>query len=501
MTHTPAPTHRHAPARTPICTLALIVATAVAVLVCGPATADPAPDPTNCPRWTAMLVPGTWETPPATPDRPAGLLAPIGQRLRQRYGSDIDVRTLTYPVSAASYDTSESEGAQALSATLRGLCSSTRVVLAGYSRGGADIAGDIATEIGHNQGPLPASRIVAVALISDPHRNPDTAQLGPASPGEGIAGPRGQDFGALTDRVRTACAVGDIYCATTPQAAPALSALGRALTGNTPPPSNNDTTTVPSPEQTSTPATAPATSPPASPDSTQAVLGAFDGLDPSEIIGQVVAVLSGLAGFAADVPAIVGDLSQLPGLITSGNLAGLHQVSGDLNNQFAPLVQVAARIDLHLVARALTLAAPLDATGWTGIAAQIVSILAGLDIGRLATDIGQAQEIAWGAVQKLTTGDPAAAALTLSALLPVAADLATTAASALTGDAGAHLAGLAHTFTATTPGNTRSALADLARRGDDGARFSASGTHQNGHTPDALQEALDWLRSRIDTTE
>ncbi|MFF0452989.1 cutinase family protein [Nocardia africana] len=496
MTHSPTPTHR--PARTLICVLSLVVATAVTMLVAGPATADPAPAGTDCPRWTAVLVPGTWETPSTAPDQSTGMLAPIGQGLRQRYGSNISVRTLDYAASATPYKESESQGVQALSDTLRALCSSTRVVLAGYSQG-ADIAGDITTAIGHNHGPLPASRVAAVALISDPHRNPDTTQLGQPAPGEGIAGPRGEDFGALADRVRTLCATGDTYCSTTPQASPALSALGRALTGNTIS-TSNDTTTTPRPDQTSNATTTPAPGSQAIPDSTPPVLDPTEGLDPAQVIEQVVTVLAGLAGFAANVPAIGNDLAQLPGLIASGNLPGLHQVSGDLNNQFAPLVQMAARIDLHLVAHALTLAAPLDTSGWTAVAAQIVDILAGLDIERLATDIGHAQETVWGAVQKLTTGDPAGAALALSGLVPIAADLATTAASALTGGAGAHLAGLAHTFTATTTGDTRSALADLVRQGDDATRFATSGVHQNGYTT-ALPQILDWLSRRIDATK
>lgn len=426
------------------------------------------------------------------------MLTPIGAGLRQRYGSDIEVRTLSYPASAVPYGTSETAGRQNLSMLLRGLCSSTRVVLAGYSQG-ADVAGDDATEIGNNRGPIAASRIVAVALISDPRRSSDTPQLGTQSPGEGIAGPRQHDFGTLTNRVRTLCATGDIYCSTTPQASPALAALGRAFTGTDLFPTSNDTTTTPSPDQTTTPTTAPASSSPAAPESGLDASGSFAGLDPSEIIGQVVTVLSGLSGFAADLPAIGTDLAQLPALIASGNLSGLHQISGDLNNQFAPLVQMAARIDLHLVARALALAAPLDTSGWTAVAAQIVNILAGLDIGRLATDIGQAQEIAWNAAQKLVTGDPAGAALALSGLVPVAADLAAAAASALTGDAGTHLAGLAHTFTATTTADTSTALADLARQSGDATRFATSGVHQNGYAT-ALGQALDWLINRIDTT-
>ncbi|MFG3703112.1 hypothetical protein ACGF5C_35425, partial [Micromonospora sp. NPDC047620] len=189
-----------------------------------------------------------------------------------------------------------------------------------------------------------------------------------------------------------------------------------------------------------------------------------------------------------NLPAIGNDLVQLPGLIVTGNIPALHQVSGDLNNQFAPLVQAVAEVDLHLVAQALTLAAPLDTSGWTAIAAQIVSILANLDITRLAADIGQAQEIAWGAMQKLSTGDPAGAAVAVTGLGPIAADLVTTAASALTEDGGTRLSTLAHTLTTTTTPDTRNALANLT-----------SGIHQNGYTDTTVGPVLNWLSGRTGT--
>ncbi len=473
----------------------VVALAAVALLGSAPATADPASADPACPPFTAILVPGTGETTPtASLDQPGGMLAPIGQGLRQRYSADIAVQTLAYTASATPYRASETAGVQALSTTLAGLCSSTRVVLAGYSQG-ADIAGDVATAIGHHRGPLPASRVVAVALLSDPRRDPATPQLGPGQPGEGIAGPRGEDFGALIDRVRTLCAAGDLYCATTPQASPALAALGRAITGNPPVPASD--ATVPSPDHAPTLAPAPQASPEPVPGSSRTSVGSLDGLDPSAVVEQVVTVLAGLTGFAANVPEIIDDLAQLPGLIASGNVAGLHQVSGELNTQFAPLVQIAAGIDLHLVARVLALAAPLDPSGWTGVAAQIVALVANLDIGRLATDIGQAQEIAWHALETLTRGDPAGAALTLTGLLPIAADLAATAASALTGDTGTHLAGLANRFTTATTPETSTALADLARQTADAARFAGSDVHRNGY-PAAAGHALNWLISRID---
>ncbi|WP_433754708.1 cutinase family protein [Nocardia sp. CA-135398] len=473
--------HRLAHTRRSVRALLCATVTAATVVGAGVAAADPTPAPAAapCPRWTALLVPGTSETTPAAdPARPVGMLAPIAEGLTARYGSDIDVRTLAYTAAAAPYATSQTQGAQALTATLARLCSGTRVVLAGYSQG-ADIVGDLATMIGNNQGPIPASRVVAVGLVSDPRRDPTTAQLGDPVSGQGIAGPRSQDFGDLTDRVRSLCAEGDLYCSTSPQASPALAAVGRAVTSTQVPDSMSATAP-------STGTTAPATSP----DSTV-------GLDPSQVLAQVVTVLGGLSGFAANVPAIINDLSQLPALIATGDIPGLHRVAGDLNNQFNPLVGMVAGIDLHLVARALTLAAPLDTSGWVGVAAQIVGVLAGLDIARIAADIGRAQEIAWTAVETLAAGDPLAALLTLSGVVPVAADLLTATASAFTGT---RFGSLAQTYTATTSPATSTALGDLARQGSDAARFAATGVHANGYAP-ATTELLDWLEHAVDHTK
>ncbi|WP_051023353.1 cutinase family protein [Nocardia pneumoniae] len=463
----------------------------VTVVGAGVAAADPTPAPAaaNCPRWTALLVPGTWETSPAAdPARPVGMLAPLAQGLAARYGRDIDVRTLAYTADAAPYAASQTQGAQALTAALTGLCSGTRVVLAGYSQG-ADIVGDLATAIGNNRGPIPASRVVAVGLVSDPRRDPATTQLGHPVSGQGIAGPRSQDFGNLTDRVRTLCAEGDLYCSTSPQASPALAAVGRAVTSTPAPAQANPAPDRPSTTTTATSAPAPGweteTAPATSPVS-------IEELNPSQVLAQVVTVLGGLSEFAGNVPAIVNDLAQLPALVGTGDIPGLHRVAGDLNNQFNPLVRMVAGIDLRLVAGALTLAAPLDTSGWVGVAAQIVGLLAGLDIGRIATDIGRAQEIAWTALEALTTGDPLAALLALTGIAPVATDLLAATAAAFTGP---QFGSLAQTYTATTTPATGTALADLARQGSDAARFAAAGVHTTGYTTTAL---LDWLEQAID---
>ncbi|MBF6238709.1 cutinase family protein [Nocardia otitidiscaviarum] len=464
-----APSRRRGrtPARltTAITTTALLAATmTAATIAAGTATAAP-----GCAPVTAILVPGTGEThAAANPAQPVGLLAPVGNGLAARYGTSIDVRYLPYPAAATPYANSESAGVQALSGLLSGLCSETRIVLAGYSQG-ADVAGDVASAIGTGTGTIAAARVAAVALIADPRRDAATPQLGTATAGQGVSGPRPQGFGALTDRVRTVCTAGDLYCATSQESSPAWTALGRAFTGE-----GGDS----SPAVSTT-------------------LSSSGDLDAANIARQVVIVARGLAQFAAGVPTLLNDLATLPGAVISGNIPEAHRLSGSINTAFSPLVRLADEADLALVARALELAAPMDSSGTTAIAAQIVSILARTDLTRVATDIGIAQEIAWRATEKLAFGDVLGAGIELVGLIPVAADLAATAAQALTGTTGS---GSSLASSLTDNPDTSAVLADLARQGSDAARFYTSGVHQTGYDTH-LPVVLDWLTTQIDRTK
>ncbi|MGF6886311.1 hypothetical protein ABIA39_000278 [Nocardia sp. GAS34] len=459
-----------------VCATAALAAGLCAV----PAPALAAPV-SGCAATTAVLVSGTGETrPDADPASPSGMLGPLAHALTARYGTDLATRTVAYPASITpTYAASETAGGQALSSTLSSLCPSTRIVVVGYSQG-AQVAGDIATLIGHGQGPVPASRVLAVGLVADPHRAASTPTLGTPAAGEGIEGPRIQDFGALADRVRSVCAAGDLYCSVSPQTDPVLTNLGHAIT--------------------STPTTTPATqaSTGSGSDSVLSQLsgtgGVLDGVNVSSVIGQVLSVLAGMSSLAANLPAIGADLAALPPRLLAGDVNGTHQLAGDLNNQFAPLVTMASQLDLHLIARILTIIAPADTSGLTAAAAQIVQILAGVDVPRLASDLGTAQETAWTALSKLTAGDLVGAATVLTGLLPVAADLAAVAANALTGTAAAPLTALTTASTNSTGAGT--GLAQLAKQGSDAASFFASGVHQSGYTS-GMNDLTTWLTSRI----
>lgn len=474
-----------------LCTAAVLTTSAYAL----PATAPAAPAP-GCPKFTTVLVPGTWETHPdpsidprlgtgtdAARPAPATMLAPVADALQARYGRDLAVATVSYSASISpTYAASESDGEHALAALLTQLCPTTQVLLVGYSQG-AQVAGDLATRIGHGQGPIPASRVLAVGLVADPRRASTTPHLGESAGGEGVAGPRTQDFGELNDRTRTVCARGDLYCSASPHTDPVLTTLGRAFTSTPEPAPATDTTSV-------TPA------PFAVGGNGLSGLGA---LDASTLTRQVLNVLAGMTSFAANLPAIGADLAALPGRLAALDIEGTHQLAGNLNNQFRPLVAMAAQVDLRLVARILTVLAPVDTSGVTGAAAQIVQVLAGVDITRVAADLGAAQETAWAAVRKVGLGDVLGAGAALAGLIPVAADLAAIAANALTGTTAAPLTALTPASTATG-GDTSAGMTDLARQGTDAAQFFASGVHQTGYSA-GLQALVTWLSSRIDAAE
>ncbi|MGW2665950.1 cutinase family protein [Nocardia tengchongensis] len=459
---TRCPSRAATPARLTAGVAATAVLSAVITTAIGAGTADATPG--GCAPVTAILVPGTGETSAtANPAQPVGLLATLGNGLAGRYGGDVDVRYLPYPAAAAPYASSESAGVQALSSMLGGLCTGTRVVLAGYSQG-ADVVGDVASAIGTGSGAISASEVAAVVLIADPRRDPATARLGDDTGGQGVAGPRSAGFGSLTERVRTVCANGDLYCATSPQNSPAWTALGKAFTGE-------GTNTLPAASTTT-----------------------GGDLDASTIARQVVVVASGLAQFASGLPTLLGDLAALPGAIVAGNIPEAHRLAGEINTSFSPLVGLADQADLDLVARALELAAPMDTSGTTAIAAQIVRILARTDLHRVAADIGTAQEIAWRATEKLAAGDLLGAGIDLVGMVPVAADLAAIAAQALTGTSGS---GSSLASVLTDNPDTSSALTDLARQGNDAAAFYLSGVHQTGYDS-TLPAVLDWISTQID---
>ncbi|WP_278260865.1 cutinase family protein [Nocardia sp. AG03] len=182
-------------------------------IMVGSTSASAAP---GCPSLYVVAIPGTWETGHDKEPGP-GMLAGVTNGLPRN--TDVDYVTYAataFPWEGDVYGNSKKEAVD----TARGLitaklaaCADTKVALVGYSQG-ADAAGDLAAEIGIGIGPIRPERVAAVGLISDPRRSPTDVQVGPHAQGAGAGGARPGGFGWISDRVRTICAVDDLYCAT-----------------------------------------------------------------------------------------------------------------------------------------------------------------------------------------------------------------------------------------------------------------------------------------------
>lgn len=204
------------------------VAAAFSVTISANAVASADASESGCTPMMAYLVPGTWETNRgANPRSPRGLMGKVGERLKRDYGSSITVVYPGYEASAfdkgKTYAQSERDGVERTSALMR-RCPGSRVILGGFSQG-ADVAGDIAWQIGRGRGPVPAAAVAGVGLISDPKG--EKSQVTRVS-GSGIAGKRPGGYGALAGRIQWLCEPRDMYCNITSKT-PFLQTLGRTL--------------------------------------------------------------------------------------------------------------------------------------------------------------------------------------------------------------------------------------------------------------------------------
>ncbi|WP_036527063.1 cutinase family protein [Nocardia sp. CNY236] len=210
----------------------------------------PTSQPASCPDVQVISVPGTWESAsdddPYNPTaNPASLMLAISEPIVQRFPGDrAQVYTVPYvaqfsnpiaipPDGQQSYNDSRSEGTQRMVDFMvdrHEYCPLTSYVLAGFSQG-AVIAGDVAAQIGADQGPVPADRVLGVMLLADGRRTGEAGpgqaiEIGAPAPGVGaevalrglnvpgitMTGPRPEGFGALADRTYTICAAGDLIC-------------------------------------------------------------------------------------------------------------------------------------------------------------------------------------------------------------------------------------------------------------------------------------------------
>ncbi|MEU1984666.1 cutinase family protein [Nocardia sp. NPDC019395] len=182
-------------------------------LVFGGSAATAAP---SCPSLYVVAIPGTWETGHDKSPQP-GMLAEVTDDLPSSAEVDyVTYAATAFPWEGDVYGRSKNEAvsnARGLITDMTQRCGATDVALVGYSQG-ADAAGDLAAEIGTGLGPIRPERISGVGLISDPRRAAADVQVGPRAPGAGAGGPRVGGFGWLSDRTRTVCIPGDLYCST-----------------------------------------------------------------------------------------------------------------------------------------------------------------------------------------------------------------------------------------------------------------------------------------------
>jgi len=241
-------------------------------------------------------------------------------------------------------------------------------------------------------------------------------------------------------------------------------------------------------------------------------------LKPQVVVNQVLNVATGVTSI--NYQAILNDLTMLPQKVAALDVAGAHLIAGDLNNQFAPLVQMAAGVDLKWISQILSVIP--DPSGSAQIAAVVCNILSGVDIVRIANNVGQIQEIAWAVLE----GNPAA----LAGLLPIGLDLASAATGMLTGKAtkpdasllgktstssvsatqitdqaqNMDLSGLTNALTAMAGSQGAEDLATLVSQGLEAASFYTSGAHTNygeltvdNSGRSALQWLSDWFGIQI----
>jgi hypothetical protein len=140
-------------------------------------------------------------------------------------------------------------------------------------------------------------------------------------------------------------------------------------------------------------------------------------LKPQVVVDQVLNIATDITSI--NYTAILNDLALLPRKV---DVAGAHQIAGDLNNQFAPIVKMVAGVDLTWVSQILS-AIP-DPTGTANIAAVVCNLLSGVDIIAIADNVGEIQEI---------TGQPSKETLPHSPVCSIGLDLASAETTMLTG--------------------------------------------------------------------
>lgn len=350
---------------------------AAMVALIGGATAAASPV-AGCTPYMAVLVPGTWETTAtADPNVPVGMLADVGNGLKEQYGSQIRVVFPAYSASAfdkgKTYAQSQAGGVDAVTRVLESACSGTQILLGGYSQG-AHAAGDVASAIGNGRGPIPASQVKAVGLLADPKRGPGSGQLvGPPVAGTGIAGTRPGGFGSLASVTRQMCEPGDLYCATDANSDGMLGAIGRMI-GN---------------------ATGAVGDGPGAPATSMGQAGQASGSATDLVSDFSQANLAGVPSTASTMRQRLETLPSTPGVTTgeqASQVAGVGASAASLIRTLAPLQDVAQFAATNASAAKSLSSAPADSP--QAAAAQVLAAASKVDLAGLIKTAGTLSDTA-----------------------------------------------------------------------------------------------------------
>ena len=377
----------------------------------------------SCAPYVAVLVPGTWETnPTANPETPVGMLAPVGKQLKSDYGLSLDTKYVPYSASAfdkgLTYAQSQQSGKEAVNRILQ-QCAGSRFVIAGYSQG-ADIAGDVAADIGNGRGVVPAAQVLGVGLVADPKQGTAGAQtIGPKPAGQGISGVRPEGFGALSSVTKQICAPGDLYCSVSQGKDGLLSSLGKVLGA----PAGGATATTALSPTSSAPAVAATSS--AGQSGVAAPAPAAGSLSSSSLVSDYSSAdLSGATSTAGMLRDKLSTLQNAPApssAAAAGDVASIGALAQQLVATFAPVQQTQQFISATPgVRQELTTAAPNTPMGQAN---SLLSQLGKVDVGGIvnnASSIASTLASVSGATtaQGTTSQTPSASAGSTTSILP-----------------------------------------------------------------------------------
>lgn len=155
-----------------------------------------------------------------------------------------------------------------------------------------------------------------------------------------------------------------------------------------------------------------------------AATGVLGRLKVSTVVDTSMMALSTV--LATDYGAIGEKVNLLVGQLTAGDARAAHETARTLNLMLEPWVDLAAAANSDLMPMIANMVAMVpDPSGATLIAAEVMRVLAQVDIKRLAENVGLAQEVAWSVVH----GNPAEAAK----LVPISLDIGAVGLQAVIG--------------------------------------------------------------------